>query len=72
MLPARIVPVAAKVGRVDGDDHDVHRPWPDVVVAAGTQVGLEGLVGLYPAHLYGFRAHRTRSRVTPRATARKT
>lgn len=60
--------MAAQVGCLDGDDHDVADPDVDVVVAPRAQVGLAGLVGLDPADLdlvyLGIRAHSTSTTTT--------
>jgi hypothetical protein len=51
VLPARGVPVAAQVGGVEGDDHEVADAFGDVLVAAGAEVGLARLEGLDPTDL---------------------
>jgi len=45
------VPVSPQVGSQFGDDHEVTNPGPDVLVAAGAEVGLDGLVRLDGTHL---------------------
>lgn len=67
------MPVPAQVGSVERNDHQVHGAREDVLVAAGAEVGLEGLVGLDPADLdlYGLNAHSRSNSVTARAAARK-
>lgn len=40
------MPVAAKVGRLGRHHHNVAQPRKDVLLAAGTDVGLLGLEGL--------------------------
>ena len=60
VLPARVMPVAAEVGGVEGHHHHVADPDADLLVAARAQVRLPGLVGLDPAHLdlgEGIRVH---------------
>ena len=49
-LPAGCVPVAAQVGRVDRHDDLVAHAGGDLVVATGTAVRLDRLVGLDVAH----------------------
>ena len=44
------MPVRAILGMCLGDDDEVAEPWWDVLVAAGTQVRLAGLVGLDALH----------------------
>lgn len=39
-----------QVDGTDRDHHDVAFPRADVLVAAGAEVGLDRLVGLYPPH----------------------
>src|SRR5207248_3886947 len=43
MFPAGVVPVAAKVRRLDGNNDQVAGAGPDVLAAAGAPVGLAGL-----------------------------
>jgi hypothetical protein len=45
-----VVPVAAKVRRLQRDDDDMTGARRDVLVAAGAQVGLGRLEGLDPTH----------------------
>jgi len=67
------MPVAAKIGGVDGYGDDMSRPRRDVSVAARTQVGLVCFIGLYApdlnleSHRVAFAFTRHVSRRTPRS-----
>jgi hypothetical protein len=37
------MPVAPEIGRIGGNDHEMPSPGPDLLHAAGAQVGLVGL-----------------------------
>ena len=75
MLPARLVPVTAQVGRGVGDDDEVADTGLDDVVTTGTDVLLDGLVRLHHRHLDGFvaylgiKAHSKRTATTTNAAA---
>ena len=73
VLPAALVPVAAEVGSDSRDGDEVEGPGRDVLVAAGTEVGLRGLVGLDEAGVAVVgegvdRAHPNTAQATSRAT----
>jgi hypothetical protein len=71
-----MVPVAAEVHGVDGDDHHMAHAWGDLLLAAGAQIGLGGLERLDPPDLdlvqRGMVAHSTASATTTNATATST
>lgn len=46
--------MATKVRRADGYNHHVGRAGKDVLLAAGAEVGLDGLEGMDPADLHLF------------------
>jgi len=71
------MPVAAEVGRLERNDHDVADSDVDVVVAPRAQVRLGRLVRLHPAYLdlvvdHPKRAHATRRAMTTIAAATMT
>jgi hypothetical protein len=73
VTPARVVPVAAQVGLLERDGHQMADALVDLLVAAGAEVALGRLVRMDPADLElvlyrGIRAHR-RSRATIRNAA---
>jgi len=66
------MPVAAKIGGVDGYGDEMSRSRRDVPIAAGTQIGLVCFIRLYAPNL-NLEAHRVAlafarhvSRTTPR------
>jgi len=73
------MPVAAQVGGVERNDHDVADPDGNVLVAAGAEVRLRGLVRMDPPDLdcvlpsvagqRGIRAHNSRRATTRNAAA---
>ena len=64
------MPVPAQVGIVEGHHHDVADPEPDLVVAAGAEVGLGGLVRMDAPYLYrGISAHRISASATAKAAS---
>jgi hypothetical protein len=50
-VPTGPVPVAPQVGRLAGHNHHVTGPGSDLLLAAGTEVGLGGLERLQEPHL---------------------
>ena len=68
LVPASVMPVAAEVGLVFGNDDQVEGSRGDRVVAARTDVGLPGRVGLDRCdRQVPKRAHRTTPNVTAKA-----
>lgn len=72
------MPVPAILGCELGHDHEVANPRADVLVAAGTEIGLAGLVGLDALHrersvqvwvVHPNSAHKRRSTQASTATA---
>jgi hypothetical protein len=53
-VPARPMPVAAKIGPILRDDHQVPLPWLDETLTAGAQVTLPGRIRLHRRDDLGF------------------
>jgi hypothetical protein len=67
------VPVPSEIGSVERDDDHVPEARDDVLVAAGTQVGLGRLERVDPPDLYlGISAHTRRASVMAKAAATST
>jgi hypothetical protein len=71
------MPVAAQIRGVARNHHDVADAGADVLLATGTDVGLHGLEGLYPADLdrpaqRGINAHSNSPATTATAAATMT